>query len=85
MSLDTRDCKEGDELAIWITGVIGDFRAKVVGHSERHGGTAILQVLNNETGEPIPSWINHKLKGEDYIARSTWEGRPLQNPLPGVE
>jgi hypothetical protein len=80
MSLDTRNCKEGDELAIWITGSIGDYRAKVIGHSERHGGTAILQILDKVTGEPEPTWSGFRLRGEDYIARFTWPEFVAQSP-----
>jgi hypothetical protein len=76
MSIDTRGLKEGTELRIWCTGMIGDFRAKVVGHSERHGDTATLQVLDTETGEPSPRWHGHTLKGDDYIVRSLWGQEP---------
>ncbi len=71
MSIDTRGSKEGDELAVMITGMVGTFRTRVVGFSDRHDGTAVLQVLENDTGQPHPRFAMN-LKGDDYIATSSW-------------
>jgi hypothetical protein len=72
MSLDTRSSKEGDELGIWITGMVVGLPRQGRRTPERHGGTAVLEILDPETGQPHPKWSGWKLKGEDYIARGPW-------------
>jgi hypothetical protein len=63
--------KVGDDLKIWVTGMIGNFRAKCIEMDERRGGRPILEVLVPETGEPDPGWAM-KLKDGDYIVRGYW-------------
>jgi hypothetical protein len=59
----------GDQVTIWITGVVGTFRAKVVGFKY---GAPVLEVLD-ENGNRDPSWPM-RLKPEDYGIRERYQG-----------
>ena len=69
--MDETKIKVGDDLKIWITGMVGDFRARCVELDERRRGRPILEVLDKETGEPDKSWAM-KLKDGDYGVHSLW-------------
>jgi len=64
----------GDEVCTHITGMVGDFRAKVIRYDTRYSDTStqpVLEVLDKETGEKDPSW-QQVLKSGDHIIRGIW-------------
>lgn len=73
-----RHYKVGDELRIWITGLVGDYRVKIIRLDTRYGPAAagsqqfVLEVLDPETGEQDSAWVA-KLKPGDYIIKGPWE------------
>ena len=55
---------------IWITGMVGDFRARKV--DEKYG-QPVYQVMLDDGSGPDPSWPMKLKPGGDYIEMGDWE------------
>ncbi len=63
--LESKTFQIGDEVLVWITGMVRIRRAKVVRFNDRKGNRPILQVLTDD-GDVDPSWPM-LLKDGDYV------------------
>ncbi len=59
--------KIGDEVVTMLTGVIGDFRARVVAFDDLRGGRPVLEVVTTEGKEHPRYGKKCLMKDGDYI------------------